>query len=137
MGDRLSPGSRPIVKLLRSLPALLVMGMIFFFSHLPGNSLALPAIFGFDKVLHMTAYAGLAAAVLYGLRPYRIAGWPAVILTMTICIFYGISDEYHQSFVPGRTVSAWDLAADTLGALLLVVMAWRRNWQVARWPTFS
>jgi VanZ family protein len=33
-----------------------------------------------------------------------------------VCSLYGISDEFHQSFVPGRTPDPVDWATDTAGA---------------------
>jgi VanZ family protein len=34
-----------------------------------------------------------------------------------VAILYGLSDEWHQSFVPGRTPDVWDLVVDAIGAL--------------------
>lgn len=44
------------------------------------------------------------------------------ILTITIffCILYAISDEFHQAFVPGRSVSALDVLMDGVGSVLAV-----------------
>ena len=99
----------------------IIMGMIFYLSHQPGKFAELPQIPGIDKLLHVIAYGSLAAAFLYGLHP--LAHQPpcrdvAAVVAVLFCTLYGISDEYHQSFVPGRFVSAWDVAADGFGALL-------------------
>lgn len=77
---------------------------------------------GSDKLLHAAAYAVLAAAALVAVpdslrrrRPCRAA--------LTVFLFsclYGISDELHQSFVPGRDASLPDVAADAAGAALAV-----------------
>lgn len=51
---------------------------------------------------------------------------------MLIGAIYGLSDEWHQSFVPGRDCSVYDVAADALGVLSAVVTfkmvryGWRR-----------
>lgn len=42
--------------------------------------------------------------------------------TVIFSLLYGVSDEFHQSFVPGRTVSGSDLLADVLGAVLAVTL---------------
>ena len=62
-------------------------------------------------VLAVLAYRLLAS---YGMRarPYI---WIAVLL---IAAGYGITDEYHQAFVPGRYASMTDVGYDSLGALL-------------------
>jgi VanZ family protein len=39
-------------------------------------------------------------------------------------VVYGVLDEYHQKFVPGRTADVYDLLADTGGALLFIAVAW-------------
>ncbi len=37
---------------------------------------------------------------------------------MLFCLFYGMTDEWHQSFVPGRDADWMDLGADTMGAII-------------------
>lgn len=94
------------------------MGIIFFLSQQSGDTLQLPSFLGADKVAHMAAYGGLALTLLWyhgekgPARPTR-----TVYLTVLFCILYGVSDEYHQSFIPLRSVSILDLLADTVGAL--------------------
>ena len=110
----------------RLLPMLGMMGLIFFFSAQPGDTLPLPALFGIDKVAHCLVYAALAVTVCYAFPSW--AEWPAGrwrgLTVVLFCLFYGISDEFHQSFVPNRDVSLGDLVADTIGGLL-GVMVWR------------
>jgi VanZ family protein len=103
---------------LRCLPLLFMMGLLFFLSSIPGNSIRLPNIILFDKVLHVGAYALLAWTALFAIpkeiywkNPVRIS-----LLVIVFCTLYGISDEYHQSFVPHRHPSAFDVLADSIGA---------------------
>jgi VanZ family protein len=100
-----------------------IMGMIFFLSHQPGDSVDLPPFVGFDKLMHMIAYACLAASFLYGLQPFadKITNPVTGMAVVIFCLLFGISDEFHQSFIPGRFVSGWDVLADTIGAVLLVM----------------
>lgn len=42
----------------------------------------------------------------------------AAILAILVGIFYGITDEFHQSFVPGRSSNQWDLLADGIGIVI-------------------
>lgn len=77
-----------------------------------------PPIPGFDKVLHLCAYAVLGALVAAALAGTRLgAGKRTVVIAAAVGSLYGVTDEYHQSFVPGRDVSAGDWSADTAGAL--------------------
>ncbi|MDR2397849.1 MAG: VanZ family protein [Spirochaetaceae bacterium] len=117
-------------KLLYKLPALLISGIIWFLS----SRQVLPTpkgILGFDKVQHLLAYLVLAMTVglwfslhQWTRRPWRCAAW-----VVAIAVVYGISDELHQTFVPGRDGNVWDWVADTLGALIgtgLVMLSARK-----------
>jgi VanZ family protein len=84
-----------------------------------------------DKVEHGLAYAAggaLAVAAFGGAR--RVPPWAAAIL---FCGTWGISDEIHQGFVPGRESSAADVAADLAGASAgaLALAAWLRRSQTS------
>lgn len=104
-----------------------IMAVIFFLSHQPYEIIELPQFAGGDKLAHAFAYAILAASVLFALHPFigdsRRKG--GAIMVLLFCLLYGISDEYHQSFIPGRVVSAWDVAADFFGALVVVFFRYR------------
>lgn len=64
---------------------------------------------------HMLAYGLLALALSYALGDQEINKfWVAGI----VAFLYGISDEIHQSFVPGRDASFLDLGVDLLGIFL-------------------
>jgi len=99
-----------------------IMGMIFFLSHQSGDFVELPEFVGSDKLLHLIAYGSLAASFLYGLQPFtkQITRPAAGIIVVFFCFAYGVGDEFHQYFIPGRLVSAWDVLADTAGAILVV-----------------
>jgi VanZ family protein len=80
-----------------------------------------------DKLLHTVGYAGLGILALRafhgGFHRPRLA--PTTFAGVAV-ILWGISDEFHQSFVPGRDSSAWDVLADAVGfsfAVLLVAGA--------------
>jgi VanZ family protein len=100
-------------------------GLIFYFSHQP--SLPIPMRFPHqDKLMHFSAYflLGALAANAFGGLPVKRRFWWALVFASA----YGISDEFHQSFVPGRSVDFFDWAADTAGAwcgALTYLRAWR------------
>ncbi len=106
-----------------------VMGMIFYLSHQPGDFVKLPQVIAVDKLLHGIAYALLAGTFLYSLQPFTHNSNRAVtgIIVTVFCLLFGISDEIHQAFIPGRFVSAWDVAADGCGALLVVGLWYRKS----------
>ncbi len=110
--------------LLRTAPVILVMGAIFLLSHQTGDSLHLPTFPGVDKLAHILAYATLALTVLWYHGPKGLQNLRrAAMQTVLFCLLYGLSDEYHQSFIALRSVSALDILADTTGALL-VSLVW-------------
>ncbi len=41
------------------------------------------------------------------------------------CSFYGVFDEWHQSFVPGRNSDVFDWLADTMGGVFAAGIAWK------------
>ncbi len=107
------------VKALRFLPALAYMGLIFFLSSHPGDDLPKYSWMQFDKVLHTLEYAGLGFFLMFGLSRSIQRPWLAVVAAALIGLAYGVSDEFHQSFVPRRQGNdPGDMAADLLGATL-------------------
>jgi VanZ family protein len=46
--------------------------------------------------------------------------WRVCLATLAVCLVYGISDEFHQSFIPGRFVSGADVLADMAGAVTVL-----------------
>lgn len=110
---------------LRYIPVILVMGILFFLSHQSGPSLPLPPLPGLDKLMHGIAYAVLGAAALFSFLPEtrRRQAHPVGFGVVLFCMVYGLTDEFHQSFVPGRIASYGDFLADTAGAIL-IVLSW-------------
>jgi VanZ family protein len=110
-------------KLLRWLPAILVMAGIFTLSSF--SSAELPD-FGFWDTLikkggHVLGYSILALSFWYAL------GWERekALLAFLLAAGYALSDEFHQSFVPGRHSSWLDaLVIDNAGAGLALLAAW-------------
>ena len=92
-------------------PALLCMAAIFF-----GSSRSTVPRSGFahsDKAAHFGAYAVLGGALAYGGAATGVGALPLI----AVGSLYGVSDEVHQSFVPGRSPDPLDWVADTLGTI--------------------
>lgn len=111
-------------------PVVLWMGVIFFLSgqsRLPKFPLAVPDTFG-EVAGHLLEYAVLAVLVHRALRLAGRVRHPAV-WAFVISVLYGITDEFHQTFVPGRDGNPVDVVVDGVGAgiALTVVSLWRRN----------
>ncbi|HVN16159.1 MAG TPA: VanZ family protein [Anaerolineales bacterium] len=97
--------------------AILMMAAIFGFSSRPNNEL--PNFGSVDSLVkkggHMIGYALLGLSYWRGLELKRNKVWLAWLLA----ILYAITDEFHQTFVPGRHPSPWDVMIfDNLGAMI-------------------
>ena len=92
------------------------MGLIFYLSS--RHNIPLPKLpINFDKVIHMCAYIPLAYLFYLSLKTSGINKYVFVLAVICASI-YGIMDELHQFFVPGRDADVFDFAADALGAFL-------------------
>ena len=93
-------------------------GIIFYLSSQPG--IDAPLLFpGQDKLFHLIVFAMLGFFLMGSMKAnsggYRIIQVWFVILLVAA---YGVLDEFHQYFVPGRTVDIFDALADAAGGLL-------------------
>ena len=77
-----------------------------------------------DKVMHVGLYFGFGVFLFLTFRYYknRTIQRYAPILAIISGLTYGIIDEFHQSFIPGRTASITDVAADGVGLVLAQVL---------------
>lgn len=91
--------------------------LIFIASSIPGSALAAGPVVGFDKVVHALEYGVLGALTTRALMiAPGLAPALAALCGAALAALYGVSDEWHQSFVPGRFASGGDLVADAVGA---------------------
>jgi len=91
---------------LRGLPLFIWMGVIFFFSSLPGSELMLLTV--------------RFATAIYSRETFE----KILLLAAVFSITYGVSDEFHQFFVPYRGAKMSDVLIDGLGALLIGASLW-------------
>ena len=100
------------------------MALIFLFSsfsNLPATPMGVS-----DVGVHAAVYGLLAVLVLRALTGAgrRDVKPRNVVVAFLLSVMYGLSDEYHQSFVAGRISEARDLIADTAGAGIGVGLIW-------------
>ena len=81
--------------------------------------------FVIKKAAHVVSYAVLAGLV------WRAWGFRSETLfwSLLITALYGASDEWHQSMVPPRDAAVRDVAIDTMGGYLglVILAAWKRR----------
>ena len=119
------------------LPALAWAGVIFLFSSRPAVTASTIdwQDFFIKKSAHFIEYLILALLVYRairltsGLLPSR-----TFFLTLFVCMLYAVSDEWHQSFIPGRGPHVRDILIDTFGA---GVSAWIFGFRKVKFPLFK
>jgi VanZ family protein len=98
------------------LPPIVWAGVILIGTSLPSS--ALPSgVSNYDKLLHFTIYALLAALLTRPLSDVTVR-WRAAFLALMIAAAFGGVDEWHQQFVAGRFPDRADLLADIVGAVV-------------------
>lgn len=88
--------------------------------HFSSESQPLPALTErvWDKLLHLTEYAGLGLLWCRALRSEQLGWLAAFVIAVIATMAYGATDEWHQSFVPLRDSSVRDWLADLIGGSL-------------------
>src|SRR5215207_4888460 len=110
------------IQISKWLPALFMMMVIFLMS--ARTSSELPNFDWADTIVkkagHMVGYAVLALLYWRAFDLKKEKRWVAWILAIS----YAVTDEFHQSFVPGRHPSPWDIVVfDNLGSLISLWLA--------------
>ena len=116
-----------IRRLNKSLPVVLWAFLIFLGSSLPSAKASDNGVVDFaaHKLVHIVEYG-----VLYLLYYRSVAGnfWDQkiekVLQSLLFIVLYGAFDEYHQSFVPGRSSRVRDVFVDLLGGVLAYLLWW-------------
>ena len=104
-------------------PMVLCMVAIYWLS--AQSSLPRDPILGDADKLHNTfAYIALAWAALRGARTAPLFRWNPYYQSFVLAALFGASDEYHQSFVPGRQMDIMDWLADLAGILVALALSW-------------
>jgi VanZ family protein len=107
------------------------------FPHLSDQAIHACVMFA-RKCAHLSEYAVLALLIWRALRkpPEPNASswrWPDAGMALSLAALYAASDEIHQTFVPSRQGSVWDVLVDTAGAAfgllcLWLIGRWRKRW---------
>ncbi|MFK7696204.1 VanZ family protein [Paenibacillus sp. HJGM_3] len=114
---------------IRWIPAVVWMAVIFALSHQSGDELGtllpffqrwFPAMQSFNAG-HFAAYFILSLTFYWALLP-RSLTWGGKGIVLLLCLLYGLSDEYHQSFVADRTPDIMDWRNDGIGAALALAI---------------
>jgi len=92
------------------------MGLIFILSSFP-PPMELPLFSFADKLAHLLEYGVLASLIYFALKKSQATVHP-IFIPFLIAFLYGVSDEIHQYFVPGRDADLFDAVANGVGAFV-------------------
>ena len=109
------------------LPPVLWVVIIYFLSAIPNPHFKFTFPPGTDNVVHAIIYfvlCWLARRAFYNQNYFLMLRNGSFLGAFIFSVVYGLLDEYHQTFVPGRSAEFYDLLADTGGALLYIAIAW-------------
>lgn len=102
------------------------MSFIFYLSSLPSPP---QPIEGYEKeapiVEHIIEFSLLGFLLVPGFKNLRVRKF--LFLAIVVGIFYGITDEAHQFFVPGRYSTFLDVLADSVGVFLGTYLAYLKS----------
>ena len=107
------------------LPVFVYMAAIFLASATPDPPVPSDVS---DVSLHEAAYFGLTVLLVRALSggTWRGVTLKVLIAAWVLAVAYGVTDEWHQSFVPNRHAEFRDLVSDAIGAFAatVVIGAW-------------
>jgi VanZ family protein len=114
----------PDTRLTRLLPAIAWMAVIFALS--ARSKLPAPETGDWINTCgHFGAYLVLGVLAWWALGLITVSGWRRAVLAVIVALAYGATDEWHQSFVPGRNPDVVDLLVDGIGATCgMLLVAW-------------
>ena len=99
------------------IPALALMALIYAFSAMPSDDPDKGVlVLLMRKATHFGEYFALTGLWWWALRT-RVGGRRALLPAVAIAVGYAMTDEFHQTFVSGRTGTPRDVLIDSAGVL--------------------
>jgi len=110
-------------RLILSTPFFVIAILIFLFSHIPHPEFPNIGIEWEDKIMHFFVYFifGITVIVFILSNSKKNNLRFVAIISILIGSFYGLSDEIHQYFIPGRDAEFLDWIADLFGILISLI----------------
>lgn len=105
------------------LPAIAWSIFIFAVSSIPSSKI--PTLIDYtDKVLHAGVFGVLCWLIHIALffQPNVTLKKYSALFALLLTMLYGVVDEYHQMYTPGRTTEFWDFLADTTGGVVYLLL---------------
>lgn len=102
------------------------MALIFYASQggVADSQVSLFPSWTLEWIYHGAAFGGLAALTYAALRVSLPWNWQIVaLLSLAIAVIYGLTDEWHQSYVSSRSADIRDVGRDAVGAIFVILLA--------------
>lgn len=100
------------------LPVILFADLIFYGSSIPEQEIP---VTGLDlSPLHIPEFFILSYLLFRAFSREKISYLQILVLSLAISTLYGVTDEIHQLFVPGRNFSFFDMAFNFIGSSLIL-----------------
>ena len=74
------------------------------------------------KLAHFSIYTAVGILIMTFISTYNVKLLKKFIISILVGLSYAISDEFHQSFIPGRTASPIDVIIDTVGVFTGIII---------------
>lgn len=103
--------------MLRWIAVLVWMGGIFVLSSIPSLHSPFGHFYDFmlRKLAHISVYAGLTVLLFLALQQHTDGTRRVWLLAVLVAGVYALTDEWHQTIVPGRQGTLRDVGIDMLG----------------------
>jgi len=120
------------------LPVIIWAGLIFFLSSIPDLKSGLETFWDtiLRKIAHIVEYGIFFLLFARAMNPHTTGLKPGnfgvgvkkpLVWSIVFSILYAVSDEFHQSFVPGRHMALLDICFDSTGVLIGYLVQLRIN----------
>lgn len=111
------------------LPWVIMMVLITIESGISGSEFNITLAAGVDKIIHFFIFGVLGWLMTRGLSnaPGKFIPKYFIWLVILLALFFGVSDELHQTQTPGRTPDILDWVADALGIIFFMWLYLKRN----------
>jgi VanZ family protein len=123
--------------LVRWMAVVCWMVVLFMLSALPAVASPFEPVYDFSlrKLAHLTIYAVLTVLLFRAFRWHVSRPNHAWLFAIVVAVLYACSDEWHQTFVPGREGTIRDITIDSVGAIGVWVLGSRTGIQerLPRW----
>ncbi|MFA6457491.1 MAG: VanZ family protein [Bacteroidota bacterium] len=105
------------------LPVIAWSVFIYIASSIPSSNIAMLPAYS-DKLVHSSVFFVLCwlMHVALSFQKNPLLKKYALLIAVAFVAVYGVSDEYHQMFTPGRSTDPLDLAADTFGGIVYALI---------------